>query len=750
MKQALTYIELDIPICSLTYGTLPCAASIPATGARKCFNTIKTCQDADNFTDAEVTLRFAVDAEYLPREIDAIPSIKEIGFTPAIISLGENLGTRATMNVVFTDHPHSDAGAGFDKYLVDRPYDPFRSGTFWGKFRARQPYLRGQAIRLINGYVGQALSEMETRHYVVESFDGPTPDGRFSLVAKDILKLTDGDRAQAPAMSTGFLVAPITNVATTATLSPVGVGNAEYPAFGKVAIGGREIVSFTRAGDVLTITRAQNNTEAQAHNAQDRVQLVLSYAAADVADIIADLMVNYASISAGFIPLADWQTETDTFLGRLYTADICEPTSVAALISELIQQAALAVWWDDGSQKIRLQVLRGIVTDAMRFTPDNTIQGSLTAKDQPEKRISQVQVLFGRKNPLKQLSDTENYRSSSVTIDADAEEEYGSPVINKIYSRWIPALGRTVADRLGKIRLARFRDPPRRLTFDLSRYAGTDPELGGGYRVESHCFQDETGARVDVPVQVTKINPAADRYKVEAEEAIFGTADEDLSTRTVIVDSSIANVNLRAAHDAIYPPAASGDAVVCRVFAGVRVTSAGNLVPSFDVGSWPAGVDVTVILEGAVQGAGGRAGDGHIPGGNSGQTPGQPGGVALYTRYPIKLELPPGSKLWGGGGGGGGGASFGGNGGGGGGGAGDVPGLGGWGNTSGQPGTDAAGGLRGPPGPNGYAAGDGGGPGLPGNNGVGALGGIAGAQIDGVSFVTVTVTGGDRRGPTIN
>ncbi|WP_439363076.1 hypothetical protein ACNJYD_19805 [Bradyrhizobium sp. DASA03005] len=218
MTQSLTYVEIDLAICSLTYGIAPCTASIPTTGDAKCFNSVKTCQDRAHFSASEVTLRFAKPAEYLPREIECIPSILSVEFSPATVSLGKNLGQRASLTITFRDHPHSDTGQGYDKYRTERAYDPYSQGTYWGKFRARQPFLRGRSLRWKIGVVGQNLPDMETRHFVIDSFDGPTPDGKYTIIAKDVLKFADGDRAQAPALSNGYLSADITAAATSATL----------------------------------------------------------------------------------------------------------------------------------------------------------------------------------------------------------------------------------------------------------------------------------------------------------------------------------------------------------------------------------------------------------------------------------------------------------------------------------------------------------------------------------------------------
>lgn len=759
--QALTYVEIDIDYCANTYGESPCTATLEGdspTGTIKCFNCVSTCQDRNNFVLDPVTLRFAIATSYLPKDIECIPSLKSVTYTPGVVSLGENLGQRATLSVTFEDHPWSDTGPGFDKYHAERPYDPYEQGTFWGKFRARQPFLRGRPIRLIRGLVGQSIGEMETRHFVLESFDGPTPRGDYTLIAKDPLKLADGDRAQAPRLSNGFLVSEIDADDTEATLSPSGIGDLEYPAAGWIAIGGKEVCEFTRSGDTLTLTRAQFGTEAQEHDAQDRVQVCLYYQGEDPADIIADLLENYADVPSAFIPLSAWKNETTTFNRRLYTALIAEPTSVNELCSELVEQAALAVWWSDTAQQIRLQVLRAILTTAARFTPETWLEGSLTTREQHDKRLSQVWTYFGQRNPLESRDDPDNYRSVAATVDLEKQTDYGAASIKKIFSRWIPAFGRTVATRLNAILLGRFADPPRRFNFSLFR--GESVSLGGGYRLEAWPFQDATGAAVDAPIQVTRVKPEADRLEVEAEEMLFLALDEeDEDNRVIIIDSNVNNINLRNVYNTLYPTPVAEDEVTCIVETGVIVGSASTADPAFDVGDWPADVVIKLIVNGRIQGKGGKGG------GGSGPVTGyhaEDGGTALYTRYPIDLDVASG-QIWGGGGGGslnvvsGTGPSQPVAGGGG--GAGQLPGEAGttyWDDDdTATPGTTEAGGTGGLY--NGRTGGDGGGPGLPGSasshpaplyphDGPGE----AGAAIDGDSFVTVTDGPGDIRGAQIN
>src|SRR5690554_3205952 len=153
--KALVFVEIDIPYCSLRYGEGACPAVLGQDSAQKCFNTYATCPVRESFDEQTVTLRFAHASDYLDESgIDAIPSITNVSYDPAVLSLGEkSLGTRAKLSVSFNDHPYGDTGTGFDKYYAERGYDPRLVGTFWGKFRSRHPILNGRAIRLIRGFV---------------------------------------------------------------------------------------------------------------------------------------------------------------------------------------------------------------------------------------------------------------------------------------------------------------------------------------------------------------------------------------------------------------------------------------------------------------------------------------------------------------------------------------------------------------------------------------------------------------------
>jgi hypothetical protein len=758
MVKSITLIQIDIETCSNTYGTSPCTAAIDVDNPDKCFNCRKTCQDIDNFGQQFTTLTFAEPSSYLPEKFNAIPCIENVSFTPANVSLGKDLGQRAKLSVTMKDHKRNDVGDGFDPYYSERSYDSYEQGTMFGKFRARQPFIRGKKIRLLRGFVGDDIADFKTWHFIIDSFDGPTPNGKFTITGKDVLKIADGERAQAPVLSGGFLVSTISSSATSFNVSPSGIGDTDYPASGLVAIGGNEIVSFTRSGDAFTIVRGQEDTEAVEHEADARVQLCLQYAAQTPAAIIRDLLVNYADIDSSYIDLSTWETETDSFLGSVYSAIIAEPTAVKTLVSEIIEQSASSLFWEPLEEKIKFKILRNISTDADTFDNDKILIGSLSTREQPDKRISQVWVYFAKTNPLLPLDEAESYRSTVKTIDAEAQTEYDTDVIKKIFSRWVPQGGRSIASRISDIFLARFRDPPRKMTFNL--FHTETIVLGDGYQLSAYPLQDVFGASALVPIQITSLNQEKSNYSVTAEEMLFGDLEPiDPNDHTIIIDSNTNNVNLKTLHDSLFP--AETDDTVISVFVenGVIVGSDDNSQVAFDTGTgWNSNADIIIYVRGRIQGAGGR-------GGNNGGT-GQAGGDALKVNSAVTFDFENSAgEIWSGGGGGGGATLFQGSSSGGGGGQGQVGGNGGTTNPAGvSSGASTAGssesigaggfvssGSSTARGGNGGAAGQSGNSGSGGAGGSASSGGAAGDAIDGVSNITFLNDGSkDVRGSQVN
>ena len=625
----VAFIELALKKCQLTHGTAPCTAT-----GEPCFNSRATCQDLPNISEADEIVRFAKPSTNIPTDISCIQNIAQISYEPAKLDLGNSIGIRSSLRVSFKDHRSPDTDASGDPYIIARDYNPYELGTYWGKFRARHPFIRGQSIWLVQGTDNQRLEDMSRRQFIVESASGPDANGNYNIVAKDILKAIQGDRAQAPKLSQGYLQSAITNGQGTLTLSPAGVGSL-YPASGFAAIGGKEIVSFTRTGDDMVIGRGTNGTQGVAHEADSRVQLCLVYTAERPSDIFYDLLTGYSQIDPSLIPLSDWTNESETQIGRVYSTLIAQPTPVEDLINELIEQTASTMWWDEESSLLRWSVLKNPSSSAFVYTDDFIISGSFNVADQPQKRVSQVWFYYGQINPLLELGDKRNYESSLLSIDTDSEIAYGSPAYRNIFSRWINADARDTAQVISNLVLQRYSTPPRKLGFKVMQNTlESDAKLGASYFLRNLFIQDQFGNPQDLPIQITSIVPNDSTIEIQAEEVTFSEIEfQDPNVVNLYPSDGTLNYNILTAYIQQTGQNPTSETVVnVYVESGFKIGSSyensygtnRNTVPRSaiktgdykpfleDIIRFPAGSTINIYNNGHISGAGGRGGKGAI------------------------------------------------------------------------------------------------------------------------------------------
>ena len=617
MSNRISFIELEVKKCTRVYGSAPCTAAVGVTGDQKCFNSRATCQDLPNILEANESVRLAKPSSIKPDDINSTPyieNIESISYTPPVLDLGRSIGVRASLSVSFKDHRSPDSDATGDPYLGDRNYDPYTLGTYFGKLKARHPFLRGQSIYWVQGTDGQEFETMERRHFIVEETTGPNSSGTYSITAKDALKLTQGDRALAPKASQGYLVNQITAAQSapfTVVLSPFGIGNIDYPASGTAAIGGKEIVTFTRSGDSLTITaRAQSNTEAAAHEPEDRVQLCLKYSSQTAPTILNSLLTNYTDIPSSYIPLADWVVESNIYLGKSYSTVIAEPTPINSLINEILEQTGSNMWWDSSASLIRWSVLSKPDSSAFEFNESNYLQGSFNIADQLSKRVSRVIVNYGQINPLLNLTDERNYSSSLLNIDLESEAFFNNtPAYKNIYSRWIDGDLRDSATFVANLILQRYSTPPRKLGFKILRDSiSLMPELSGSYNLKNLYVQDFTGAQQSLPVQVTSVNPGDSTITVNAEEVTF--------TEIIPPEQNVVNLFPTPNYIGynIYDRAVAeiGGAPIAATVVNVFVSENFTLGSMTTGSGWPAGAIINLYVQpGAkILGPGGNGGSG--------------------------------------------------------------------------------------------------------------------------------------------
>lgn len=486
-REPITYVEIDQDFCGQTYGIAPCNAQVGVTGDARCYNTLATCQWRSAWVRTVKTLRFT-DQQDAP-ERDAIPSVVSIETAPTVINPGGAgsrsgpLGQRASVAITFQDHPDTDALT--DPYYASRALGIARDwrerGTFWTRWLARNPYHVNRIVRIRTGYRGQELHEFTMLTYLIERIDGPDPSGRVTLRAKDVLRLADDDKAVAPKVSPGMLIADVPDNTLPAFLRVTGASAADYPAPRWVRIG-REIFAYSSVTTIssseirLNLTaRGQYNTEQKAHRAGDRVQWCYVVQDANLATLVYQLLTTFAGVPTEYIDLPAWQAERNAWLAAFNVwAVISEPTGVRQLISELAEQCQFSLWWDERARRIRFEALKPLDGLALAQLNDDEhiVADSVRMRAEPNSRASQVWVFYDVTDPTERVDTDTNYRRILVRADLDAEspDEYGEAVIYKVHSRWLTSEAQALnaASRI----LERRRDPQRTVTLDADAKDG--------------------------------------------------------------------------------------------------------------------------------------------------------------------------------------------------------------------------------------------------------------------------------------
>lgn len=589
------WVELYQDFCQNVYGNgITCTASL-ATGGTECHNTRSTCQDPANYRPLDIygklaplVLNFCKSQSFLPDGAYYIPSLSSVTLSAGSINpIGAGasssaLGTRGGITVQLQDHPHTDKWV--DPYIANRMsrdanYIATERGTFWTKWKARNPYYIGRTVKHHTGFIKNgAVVDVVTRTYFVTTINGPDASGRVTIQGKDLLTKLSDEKAKAPFVSKGTLLAPITASDTSFTLNPVGIGNDEYPASGLLRIGA-ELCTFTRAGDAVTIVRGRHNTEAKDAKAGDVVQLCLVYDSKSPAYILEDLEKNFAGIDPDLLDLAQWAQEQTDYMPRLYSGIITEPTGVNSLVSEMAEQMYFYQIWDERNSLLKMRAIRPAQGDTIYQLDEfsNLEQDSVDVSDLNDQLITQVWVYYAIINPIAGLTDETNYAAREIIFtDEGSAVKNGVEKIKKIFCRWIGPTNGAAAVDLGKKIIARYGRAPRKITFALSN-KDSDVWLGDFATINHRSSVDATGAPLPLNVQVMSAqqNRPGTRFVYTAQEFVF-EAQVDVTDKLIIISADTLNVNLRDAYDDQFAsPPVPGDTVRFEIRPGVVIGARG-------------------------------------------------------------------------------------------------------------------------------------------------------------------------------
>lgn len=625
------YVEIDLPSCLLQFGETNEHGTCTATGV-PCFNTRNNsfdCADIPNYTPGIQTVRFVTNnglGRYWPD--DGIPTFKllksdSLKSTGARLDPAESMGERAKLSFVLENS--QSLLAGLDKNIIARDDNDYYKGTFLGKFKARNPYIYGSEVR---AYKGTGDGSFSVEHYTIDSFSGPGNSSQMEFKCLDFLILTNGESSNYPRPNNGVVDADFDEVATQFTLSPVGIGDAEYPASGMIAVG-NEGMPFTRVGDVMTVARGAPEAlgEISSHKAGDTAQVIGVIDSERSCDIIYNLIDEYSPVPASTMNLPDWQEEIDNFQSARYSANIVEPTPVSKLINEIIQQAGLIFWADVELNKIQLR--------ALRPNPDTKSidMGVISGFQQKEKqalRVSQIWTYYNQKNPFKKLDDRTNYHSRAVSLLG--ENLYPNESIRRIYSRWIPSGGETNALELNARIIERYKNPPSLLKFGVPARAGL--RLGQSISIDHRAIEGAFGDVEPSSCYVTRHSGNGLMRSVEANEFQFFeyTGPGGGADRIIPIEQPFSeNIVLRELYDSVRSSLIGVNSVRFIVRPGSVIGSRFNTLYAMSVGDFD-GVPVTLQIDsgGFIVG---KAGDGV----GSGIAEGN-GGPALLADYPLTID----------------------------------------------------------------------------------------------------------------
>ena len=527
-REPIEIVEIDMDYCDLTFGVGDCPATLGGQVQKKCFNTFFTCPVRQAFEKVTLTYRFTQPRPTYPKGSTFFPCLRDVTQRSAMANIAgadkrlESLGRRARVSATFSDFTYHDRF--MDKYQSERisgaaqlsgvGYDPESKGTFWTKFRARNPNYAGRSMRIITGFVDNGILTVDTtRHYIITNFSGPDNDGNVSIEGKDILAIADNDRAVVPRPSQGVLTLDLSDSDTSLTLTPEGIGDLEYPSSGIAAIGS-ELVTYTRSEDDITLTgRGLNGTQQRSHRQGDTFQKTFSPRNDRIDFVVRDILLE-AGVPSNFIPFDDWNEEASRWATTLrLTADIMKPEGAAKLIGELAI-LGVTIWWDDIDQEIKFLVNRPVDTEVIKDLSDTTTNITVTKEDRDDARLTELIFRSVQIDPSRGTSD-DNFSRTRVTIDAESKlpEAYGDTRIKEINCRWLNQGDNAFIRILSIQYLNRFKFSPVRYTIEMDYK--DDMSIADVARITSYKITSDTGELQEVLAQVTMRSDVVAGHKLE-------------------------------------------------------------------------------------------------------------------------------------------------------------------------------------------------------------------------------------------
>lgn len=479
-------VTMKLDKCGKTYGQGQCLA----TANNPCWKTRNILSDCQSI-EADGSYSYSNGTPFYHHfsMIDSVPNRAEdnrplllsIDTAPSTIPDAGGLATISKVTLTFQDVPDNDVTT--DDNFADRGYIAKEQGTFFGKLKARHPFIEGSTLYIRKGYYDQGdsnilnyqadyqNSESVQYNYEIESMSHPDSNGIVKVIAKDPLRLTDRLKQKLPAPSKGRLTSTIANGATagaTFTIndatSYVTVGNQPF----KYVRINKEILEVTISGTTMTIVGrdkfGSSHTADHTGGTNDgaAVQLVYYQESATIYNTINSLF-GAAGIDSNY-----WDTSASTDLSTwrseyLLTNYISKPTAIAELLRQVTEQCQLLMWFDPIENKIKTKPVRPS-SGTRPILNDQEHISNLRVTEREDLRLSFVEVLTQPRD-FTEKDDAALFVNKDIKVDSQYFNLFGTVREKSIFARWLPST--TLARTTGSQLINRFRVQPYQVTFDL-------------------------------------------------------------------------------------------------------------------------------------------------------------------------------------------------------------------------------------------------------------------------------------------
>jgi len=465
-------LSIVVGFCENTFGSAVPPSTCTSTAATKCYKTLITCSDPDNFRHVNgKSYNFCMAKKLLPfpGEVWLPFLIKPPQYRATEIDPNKSLTKNAKITYTLLNPDSNDIG--IDPHVSDRATYPGNVGPFWDLFFERNPYYRGRFIHDYSGFQGLTLNQYISRRFMMEkvSFNA---DGTCNITCKDILK--NASKVDVPTATDGLTTGVTTAGAATINMT-AGTDMTQYTTAGFIHAGdeGENIIQYTgKAAQSFTGCTWQKFGTAQANiDDETGVQQCFVKQTTWVDTVMIDILEDFVGIASGDINSAEFESERDLWLGG-YIFDICwvKPVKASERLRSLQEQSGTNVWWDEETEKVRLKAFAPVPPGGSykALTEANNIKNISVVDYNDDSRISRVIVYSQPINNTLDLQDPISYVQAYGDISATSEgaNQYGIKAVKEIFADGAPSsVAASIASRLKR----RFVNPPRKYVIEVER-----------------------------------------------------------------------------------------------------------------------------------------------------------------------------------------------------------------------------------------------------------------------------------------